>query len=209
MLQWLHSLLPHIPHYGYALVFIVVFLNNIGLPLPGETILLGAGFIFGKAAGSLWQPMAAGTAACFLGGICSFSLGRQLGHGSLEKIHWLHLTPERVKWNRAIFQTSWCQGCFYRAVHRLVSARRSQSVGGHGENAMAHFSFLQSHGVGGLYRQLHPDWIFFWEDVETSRSMVGSHGALPDSRGDSPHCSRRDFQTFLIRVFDAPSFQKT
>ena len=33
MLHWLHSLLPHIPHYGYVLVFIVVFLNNLGAPL--------------------------------------------------------------------------------------------------------------------------------------------------------------------------------
>jgi phosphatidylglycerol lysyltransferase len=70
-----------------VLVFIVVFLNNIGVPLPGETILLGAGFVLGKAAGSLWQPMAAGTAACFLGGNCSFWLGRRLGHGGLGKIH--------------------------------------------------------------------------------------------------------------------------
>jgi membrane protein DedA with SNARE-associated domain len=101
MLHWLHSLLPHIPHYGYALVFIVVFLNNIGVPLPGETILLGAGFVLGKAAGSLWQPMAAGTAACFLGGICSFWLGLRLGHGSF---HWLHLTPERLKWPERLFK---------------------------------------------------------------------------------------------------------
>jgi membrane protein DedA with SNARE-associated domain len=67
------------------LVFIVVLLNNLGVPLPGETILLGAGFVLGKTADSLWQPMAAGTAACFLGGICTFWLGRQLGHGGLEK----------------------------------------------------------------------------------------------------------------------------
>src|ERR1035441_6170355 len=79
MLHWLHSLLPHIPHYGYVLVFIVVFLNNLGVPLPGETILLGAGFILGKAAGSLWEPMVAGTAASFRGGSCSFWLGRRLG----------------------------------------------------------------------------------------------------------------------------------
>jgi membrane protein DedA with SNARE-associated domain len=49
MLHWLHSLLPHIPRYGYVLVFIVVLLNNIGVPLPGETILLGAGFILGES----------------------------------------------------------------------------------------------------------------------------------------------------------------
>ena len=104
MLHWLHSLLPHIPHYGYVLVFIVAFLNNVGVPLPGETILLGAGFVLGKTAESLWQPVLAGTMACFMGGICSFWLGRRLGHGSLAKIHWLHLTPERMKWPEQFFK---------------------------------------------------------------------------------------------------------
>jgi len=103
LVHWLHSLLPHLPRYGYVLVFIVVFLNNVGLPLPGEMILLGAGFILGKAAGVLWLPLAAGTAASFLGGICAFWLGRRLGHGSLTKIHWLHLTPERLKWPERYF----------------------------------------------------------------------------------------------------------
>jgi len=104
MLHWLHSLLPHIPHYGYVLVFIVAFLNNLGLPLPGETILLGAGFVLGKTADSLWQPVVAGAMACFLGGICAFWLGRRLGRGSLEKIRWLHLTPARMKWPEQFFK---------------------------------------------------------------------------------------------------------
>jgi len=103
MLHWLHSLMPHIPHYGYLLVFIVSFLNNPGVPLPGETILLGAGFVLGKTADPLWQPVVAGTAACFLGGIGAFWLGRRLGRGSLEKIRWLHLTPERMKWPEQFF----------------------------------------------------------------------------------------------------------
>jgi membrane protein DedA with SNARE-associated domain len=104
MLHWLHSLLPHIPHYGYVLVFIVALLNNIGVPLPGETILLGAGFVLGKTAGPLWQPVVAGTAACFLGGLCAFWLGRRLGHGRLEKIRWLHLTPGRMRWPEQFFR---------------------------------------------------------------------------------------------------------
>jgi membrane protein DedA with SNARE-associated domain len=104
MLHWLHSLLPRMPHYGYVLVFIVAFLNNLGFPLPGETILLGAGFVLGKTADSLWQPVAAGTTASFLGGICAFWLGRRLGRGGLEKIHWLHLTPERMRWPDQFFK---------------------------------------------------------------------------------------------------------
>jgi phosphatidylglycerol lysyltransferase len=85
ILHWLHSLLPGIPRHGYVLVFIVVFLNNVGLPLPGETLLLGAGFILARTAVPLWQSIAAGTAASFLGGICGFWFGRRLGHAGLEK----------------------------------------------------------------------------------------------------------------------------
>jgi membrane protein DedA with SNARE-associated domain len=48
--------------------------------------------------------MVAGTAACFLGGIGAFWLGRRLGRGSLEKIRWLHLTPERMKWPERFFK---------------------------------------------------------------------------------------------------------
>ena len=97
MLQWMQSLLPHIPHYGYVLVFLVVFFNNIGFPLPGETILLGAGFILGRRAESLWPPLAAATMACFLGGICAFWMGRRLGEAGIRKIRWLHLSPDRRK----------------------------------------------------------------------------------------------------------------
>jgi membrane-associated protein len=112
VLHWLHSLLPHIPRYGFVLVFIAVFLNNIGIPLPGETIFLGAGFMLGKAAGSLWQPMAAGTAACFLGGICSFWLGRRLQQRGLESIHWLHLTPARLRWPERYFRRHGAKSVF-------------------------------------------------------------------------------------------------
>jgi membrane protein DedA with SNARE-associated domain len=112
MIHWLHSLLPDVPHYGYVLVFIVVFLNNVGLPLPGETILLGAGFVLGQAAGSLWQPMAAGTVASFAGGVCAFSLGRRLDQGNSESIHWLHLTPERLKWPQRYFERHGAKAVF-------------------------------------------------------------------------------------------------
>jgi membrane protein DedA with SNARE-associated domain len=112
MLHWLHSLLPHIPHYGYVLVFVVVFLNNLGFPLPGETILLGAGFVLGKTGDPLWQPIAAGAAASFLGGICAFGMGRRLGHGSLEKVHWLHLTHERLNWPEQFFKRHGAKAVF-------------------------------------------------------------------------------------------------
>jgi membrane protein DedA with SNARE-associated domain len=104
VLHWLHELLPQLPRYGFLLVFIVVFLNNIGFPLPGETILLGAGFMLGRSAESLWPPIAAGTLACFLGGACAFWAGRKVGRSGLERFRWLHLTPRRMKWPDRFFE---------------------------------------------------------------------------------------------------------
>jgi membrane protein DedA with SNARE-associated domain len=112
MLHWLHSLWPQIPRYGFVFVFIVIFLNNLGVPMPGKMLLFGAGFILGKTEGSLWPPMAAGVAACFLGGICAFWLGRRLGHGSLGKIHWLHLTPKRLKWPESFLKRHGARAVF-------------------------------------------------------------------------------------------------
>ena len=112
MLPWLQSLLPHFPEYGYVFVFIVVFLNNISVPLPGESILLGAGFYLGKVAASLWQPMAAGTVASSLGGICAFLIGRQLGHSRLEEVHWLHLSAKKLAWPEQFFKRHGAKAVF-------------------------------------------------------------------------------------------------
>lgn len=130
MLHWLHSLLPDLPHYGFALVFIVVFLNNLGVPMTGKTILLAAGFILGKNGGSLWQPMAAGTAGCFLGGICTFWLGRRLDQVSLKKIHWLHLTPARLKWPQRFFKRYGAKAVFIARVTPLLPAFAASLLAG-------------------------------------------------------------------------------
>jgi membrane protein DedA with SNARE-associated domain len=92
---------PSCPINGFALVFLVAFLSNIGFPFPGKVILFGAGFVWGRAAASLWEPMLAGTLASFLGGICVFWLGRRL---RLERIPYLHLTPTRLEWPQRFFK---------------------------------------------------------------------------------------------------------
>ena len=120
MFDWLRSELPHLPHYGYVLVFIVVFLNNLGFPLPGETILLGAGFVLGRRAESLWEPMLAATLACFLGGICAFWMGRRLGASGLERFGWLHLTPQRLQWPERLFKRHGAWTVFYSRFIALL-----------------------------------------------------------------------------------------
>jgi membrane protein DedA with SNARE-associated domain len=50
--------------------------------------------------------------ACFLGGICAFWMGRRLGQSGLEKIHWLHLTPKRLKWPERFFKRHGAKAVF-------------------------------------------------------------------------------------------------
>ena len=39
---------PYIDHYGYWAVFFGVFLESLGLPLPGETLIIVAGLVAAK-----------------------------------------------------------------------------------------------------------------------------------------------------------------
>lgn len=116
MLQWLHSLLPDLPRFGFVLVFVVVFVNNLGVPLTGKTILLAAGFVLGQKGDSLWPAMAAGTAGCFLGGLCTFLIGRQLDDDSLEKVRWLRLSPAKLKRPRQFFKRHGAKAVFIARI---------------------------------------------------------------------------------------------
>ena len=94
MFHWLQSLLAH---NGYWVVFIVLFLNNIGFPVPGDTVLLAGGFLVGKGILSFWIVVVMGTAGCFLGGCGGYWLGIRFGRRFLKKITWFRVTPKRLK----------------------------------------------------------------------------------------------------------------
>lgn len=108
MNQWLDLLLPLSPHYGVLVVFTALFLNNIGLPLPGETVLLGAGFVLGSRAGFFEEPvfaaLLAATLAGFLGGVCAFALGRRIHPNPLPDIRWLRRILKRLERIESLFR---------------------------------------------------------------------------------------------------------
>ena len=92
MFNCLHALLVH---YGYGVVFLVVFLNNCGLPIPGDMTVLGAGILSEKGVLSLWATIAVGTIACFLGGDAGYWIGAHLGPRLLKKLRRFQHDPQR------------------------------------------------------------------------------------------------------------------
>jgi undecaprenyl-diphosphatase len=71
--------------YGYAVVFAGVFLENTGVPVPGETALLAGAALahFGRL--SLWRVVVTAVAAAILGDNLGFFIGRRGGRWLLER----------------------------------------------------------------------------------------------------------------------------
>lgn len=63
-------------HYGYAAVFLGVMLENAGLPLPGESVLLFGAFLAHQGGLSIWWVIA----NAFTGATAGGSLGYLIGH---------------------------------------------------------------------------------------------------------------------------------
>ena len=93
MPEWLLSLFAR---YGYAVVFGGVFLENTGVPVPGETALLAGAALAHNGQLSLPWVIVAAIAGATLGDNLGFFIGRRGGRRIAERHGWrIGLTPDR------------------------------------------------------------------------------------------------------------------
>lgn len=84
-------------NYGYWGVFFGVMLENAGLPVPGETILLIAGFYASLGDLSLPLVMLTAAAGAVIGDNIGFAIGHHYGRGFLLRFgRFVFLTPQRL-----------------------------------------------------------------------------------------------------------------
>ena len=72
--------------YGYWAVFIGILLENLGIPLPGETITLAGGFLAGSGELNYWLVLGSAIAGAVLGGNFGYLIGRYGGWALLLAI---------------------------------------------------------------------------------------------------------------------------
>jgi membrane protein DedA with SNARE-associated domain len=72
--------------YGYAAVFLGVMLENAGLPLPGESVLLFGSFLAHQGALSLWWVIANAFAGGTAGGSLGYFIGRLGGPDMVRRM---------------------------------------------------------------------------------------------------------------------------
>lgn len=72
--------------YGYWAVFLGIFLESIGLPIPGETVTLAGGFLAGNDQLNYWIVLADAALGAILGGNVGYWIGRRGGWALLLRV---------------------------------------------------------------------------------------------------------------------------
>lgn len=89
-------------HWGYAAIFVVVVLGNVGLPVPEETILALAGYLVWRGKLRLSLVLAVGIVSAVVGDNIGYWLGRRYGQTALPRYaRWVLGHPERLETMKA------------------------------------------------------------------------------------------------------------
>jgi membrane protein DedA with SNARE-associated domain len=144
-----HSLHGLFEQYGYIAIFLGVMLESIGLPLPGESLMIAAA-LYAASTHRLdifvLVPLAAAGAIC--GDQIGYFLGRWIGYRLLAR--WgrkIGLSDERLELGRFLFRK---YGAAVVFLGRFVAFLRTFAALLAGANRMPWHSFLLWNALGGI-----------------------------------------------------------
>src|SRR5262245_46220223 len=138
-----------IHHYGGWVVFWLVFLEAVGLPLPGETILVSAAIYAGTTQNiGIGLVLIAGILGATLGSFVGFAIGRRYGYPLLLGYGgYIGLTETRLKIGQYLFQR---YGIGLVLTARFVAFFRSLLSLVAGANRMPFANFAIASTAGGI-----------------------------------------------------------
>ena len=82
--------------YGLGLLFVLIMLESAGIPLPGETALIGAAVLASNGHFELWHVIAVAAAAAIVGDNGGYWVGRIWGRRILTRWNRVARFAERV-----------------------------------------------------------------------------------------------------------------
>ncbi len=144
-----HHLDHLLAHYGYGVVGLVVMLESMGAPLPGESLLIGTA-LYCAATHRLeigWV-IAVAIAGAIMGDNLGYLIGRSLGFPLLAR--WgsrIGLTDDRLTLGRYLFRLHGGKVVFFG---RFIAILRTFAALLAGANRMPWPSFLLYNALGGI-----------------------------------------------------------
>jgi membrane protein DedA with SNARE-associated domain len=143
-----HTIDSWLSSYGYLVVFLLVMVESIGVPVPGETALIGAALYAGSTHNlEIWGVIGVAIAGAVLGDNIGFSIGRYGGAKLLLRHgHKIRLHEGRLKIGIWLFRRHGGKVVFWG---RFVSILRTWAAFLAGTNHMAWNRFLVFNAAGG------------------------------------------------------------
>lgn len=150
--------MPHVPNpselsdwlstWGYLGVFICVFIGNLGIPVPEETVLLVAGFLAGRGDLSLEPLYLVGIGSAVTGDCCGFFFGRTGGQRLFERLaQRFAFVRSRYERLQVFFKTHGSKAVF---MARFVAGARFMAGPMAGAAGMSFLRFLGWNVSGAL-----------------------------------------------------------
>jgi membrane protein DedA with SNARE-associated domain len=103
---FLNSLAPVLHHYGVWAIVLLVFLEDFGVPVPGETILIAGAVFAGSGELNIVAVGVAGFLAAVAGDNVGYAIGRFGGRALVDRFgKYVFLTPERMDKAENFFNT--------------------------------------------------------------------------------------------------------
>lgn len=135
--------------YGYLAVFVFVGMESLGIPFPGETMLLTAS-IYAGATGQLYIAfvIASAAAGAIIGDNIGFGIGYWGGYRLLVRYgKYVRLDERKVKVGRYLFLKHGGKVVFFG---RFVSILRTYAAFLAGTNRMPWWRFFVFNAAGGI-----------------------------------------------------------
>ena len=134
--------------YGFWTVAGVVGLESMGVPLPGETVLIVAAIYAGAHDGNIGLVIAAAAVGAIVGDNIGYFAGREFGYRLLLRFGcYLGLTEARVKLGQYLFLNHGTKVVFFG---RFVAVLRVLAAFLAGVNRLAWPRFLAANASGGI-----------------------------------------------------------
>jgi membrane protein DedA with SNARE-associated domain len=153
----LHTLEPTLNHYGYLAVGGLVLLEDFGVPVPGETILILGAVYAGTGRLSVVLVGVIAVLAAIVGDNIGFAIGRFGGQRLIDRFgRYILLTPERVERASGFFDR---HGGKVIVVARFVEGLRQANGIVAGITDMRWTRFLFFNAIGAAL------WVALWLTV--------------------------------------------
>ena len=153
-----------VAHYGYLAVFVLVAVESLGIPLPGETAVITAGIYAGHTHRlNPWLIFAVAAAAAIIGDNIGYWIGDKGGYRlALRYGPKVRLDERKLKIARYLFDTHGGKVVFFG---RFVSVLRTYAAFLAGTSKMRWRWFFVANASGGI----------IWAGIYTFAAYLAGH----------------------------------